>query len=362
MSNKTLIVYIKPINTSFIRGDQKIFEKFFEVKSIQLNQSNGKFLFGLRLVKLFFLLLANCFRKDVLFVSWFADYHSAIMVFITKLMRKKSVIFIGGQEAISYPELKKGVYRKKFRGEFVKFALRNTSLIISNHKSLIYHENYYYNHENPHIDGIKHYVPGLKTPTEIIYNGIDPTLIKRDKSIKKQSNLVLTVGTMNQIGDFYNKGFDIFIHAASANKDLNFTLIGLNPKYINWTEENYQVSKISNLEIIPSFCPQEILNQKYNEAKVFVQASITEGMPNTLSEAMLLECIPVGSNVNGIPDAIGETGVIIEHRSAENLEKCIWTAMKLNTGKEARERVLNMFSFSRREKEILEKIQELIKI
>jgi len=75
------------------------------------------------------------------------------------------------------------------------------------------------------------------------------------------------------------------------------------------------------------------LNEKYNQAKVFVQASITEGMPNTLSEAMLLECIPVGSNINGIPDAIGETGIIIKHRKVEELEIGINKALKMNTGK-----------------------------
>lgn len=361
METKTRVVYIKPINTSFIRGDQRILEKYFDVKAIQLNQSNGKLFFAFRLIKLFFFLLFHAPYRDVVFISWFADYHSAITTFVANLFLKKSVIFIGGQEAISYPELNKGVYRKKIRGKFVKYALRNTSLIIANHKSLIYHENSYYNSNNPHIDGVKHYVDGLKTPTEIIYNGIDPTLFRRDESIQKKDNLVLTVGTMNQIGDFYNKGFDLFIEAAKRNQSLEFVLIGLNPNYIQWTEETYHVSGIRNLKIVPSFCPQEVLNQYYNQARIFVQASITEGMPNTLSEAMLLECIPVGSNVNGIPDAIGEFGVIIEHRSVESLEDCIWDAMKLETGKEARKRVLELFSFERREKEIIEKILAVMK-
>ena len=242
----------------------------------------------------------------------------------------------------------------------MKYALRNTNLIIANHKSLIYHENYYYKNENPHIDCIQHYVLNLKTKTEIVYNGIDSTLFKRDESIHKQDNLVLSVGTMSQIGDFYNKGFDLFIQVAAKNKKLDFVLIGLNPNYLDWTEENYKVSQIPNLQIIPSFCPQEILNQKYNQAKVFVQASITEGMPNTLSEAMLLECIPVGSNVNGIPDAIGDTGVIIKHRKVEELEKGILQALEMKTGKAARERVLDLFTISLREEKLLEITKKII--
>jgi glycosyltransferase involved in cell wall biosynthesis len=360
MGNKTHIIYIKPVNSSFIRGDQQILEKQYEVKTFLMDQNKNKVAYGWKLFMLFFYLLSNMFRKNVLFVSWFADYHSALMVLAANLSHKKSVIFIGGQEAVSYPELKKGVYRKKIRGICVKYALRNTSLIIANHKSLIYHENRYYNMENPHIDGIQHYVPNLKTRAEILYNGINTDRFERDESMTKQSNLVLTVGTMSQIGDFYNKGFDLFIQVAKRNRGIDFVLIGLNPNYLEWTEENYYVSQIQNLRIIPSFCPQKILSQKYNEAKVFVQASITEGMPNTLSEAMLFECVPVGSNVNGIPDAIGDTGVIVKQRNVEDLEKAILEALDLNSGSAARQRVLNMFSFRLREERLLEIIKELI--
>ena len=359
MNNNSRIIYIKPANSSFIRGDQQIFEKKYKVTPFLMNQNKNNFIYGIQLFKLFFYLLFCVFRKNIIFVSWFADYHSALMAFVAKLIHKKSVIFIGGQEAVSYPELKKGVYRKKFRGICVKFALRNTTLIIANHKSLIYHENYYYNPEKPHIDGIKHYVDGLNTKTEIVFNGIDSSKFKRDLSIEKENNLILTVGTMSQIGDFYNKGFDLFIEAARRNSELNFVLIGLSPNYLDWTEENYKVSQIKNLQIIPSFCPHEVLNEKYNKAKVFVQASITEGMPNTLSEAMLLECIPVGSNINGIPDAIGDTGIVIKQRRVEDLEAGIMQALEMNSGKMARQRVLNMFSFEKREKEILEIISAL---
>jgi len=360
MENKMRIIYIKPANSSFIRGDQQILEKQYEVIPFLMDQNRNKMVYGWKLIVLFFSLLSNLKRKDVIFVSWFADYHSAIMAFVAKLIHTKSIIFIGGQEAVSYPELNKGVYRKKIRGLFVKYALRNTSLIIANHKSLIYHENSYYNSKNPHIDGIQHYVSNLKTPTEILYNGINTRLFKRNELISKQENMVLTVGTMNQLGDFYNKGFDLFIQVAERNRGIDFVLIGLNPKFLEWTEETYHVSNIENLQIIPSFCPQDILIQKYNQAKVFVQASITEGMPNTLSEAMLFECIPVGSNVNGIPDAIGDAGIIVNEKSVIDLENCILKAMKLNLGKDARNRVLKMYNQSSREKKLLEILHELV--
>ncbi len=359
-SEKTIkIIYIKPNDSSFINGDQKILEKFANVSPLLLYQLKGKIKYGLMNIKMIFILISKVFTKNILFITWFADYHSAVMVFIAKLTGKKSIIFIGGQETVCYKELNKGVYRNKIRSFFVKYALKNSTLIIANHKSLIYHENYYYNQVNPHIDGIKHYVKGFKTPVEIINNGIDPNKFTRNNSIQKEDNLVLTVGSMSQIGDFYNKGFDLFIQVAKRNPQLQFILIGLNPDFLSWTEENYSFSKILNLKIIPSYCPQIILNESYNKAKVFVQASITEGMPNTLSEAMLLECIPVGSNINGIPDAIGDTGIIIKNRSVEYLEKGILEALQLDTAAKARERVISLFSFKKRETEIIFHIKRI---
>lgn len=348
----TTIVFVIPNKSTFISGDQKLFEKYYKVRPFIMKQLKGKFYYAVRNLKLFFYLLSFAFKKDVIFVTWFADYHAATMVLAARLIGKKSLIFIGGQEAVCYPELRKGVYRKKVRGLMVAYALRNTDLIIANHKSLIYHENFYYNQENPHIDGIKHYVSRLKTPIQIVYNGIDSSRIIRDKSLSKQENLILTVGTMNQVGDFYNKGFDLFIQAAERNPQLNFILIGLNKAYLDWADEEYHFRSIPNLKVIPTFCPDEVLNECYNKAKVFVQASITEGMPNTLSEAMLLGCIPVGSNINGIPDAIGDTGVVIKRRTVEDLEAGILDALKLNTSNQARERVIQLFSIELREQKL----------
>ena len=98
----------------------------------------------------------------------------------------------------------------------------------------------------------------------------------------------------------------------------------------------------------------------YNRAKVFVQASITEGMPFTLNEAMLCECIPVGSNVNGIPDAIGDTGIIVKKRSADVLEDAIRQALQLNTGAVARKCALDNFSMPKHREELLELFEKLL--
>ena len=354
------ILYIKPVDRAFILFDQRLLEKHFNVKHFLLNRDRGGFYFLYKIIRLFFFLLFNA-RGSMAMVTWFGDYHAAIMTFIGNLFNIKVVIFVGGQETICYPELKKGVFRTRFRAGVVRYALKNASLIIPNHQSLIYHENYYYNNKGKK-DGIKYYIPDIKTRIEIIPNGINTEKFFRDSTIPKDDHMVLTVGTMTSIYDFMNKGFDLFFEIAARNKDLNFILIGIKAQFMDWVEMNYHPSKIENLLLVPSFCPFSVLFEYYNKAKVFVQASITEGMPNTINEAMLCECIPVGSNVNGIPDAMGGNGVILNSRLATELEKAVRKALTMNSGYSARQHVLENYTYKLREERLITLLKEILAV
>jgi glycosyltransferase involved in cell wall biosynthesis len=352
------ILYVKHANSTFIMSDQLILQKRYRVVPFLVDQKKPGLYFAGRMVSLFFFLLRHAWGSDAM-VTWFGDYHSALMVFAGRLLHVRVIIFAGGQEAVCYPELGKGVYQKKWRGRFVSYALRNAYMIIPNHGSLICHENHYYTPDGKK-DGIKFYNPGIKTPMTIIPNGIDSSKYFRDPAIQKIPHEVLTVGTMSSIADFLNKGFDLFIETARRNPGYSFTLIGIKRAFMPWIEENYQVSSMKNLKLVFSFCPDDVLFEAYNRAKVFVQASITEGMPNTLNEAMLCECIPVGSNINGIPDAIGDTGILVMRRDADELEKAVHRALLLNTGSMARDRVLANFTLALREERVLKLFNEII--
>ena len=54
------------------------------------------------------------------------------------------------------------------------------------------------------------------------------------------------------------------------------------------------------------------LKTLYGLNEFYFQGSKIEGLPNVLCEAMLCECIPLGNRVFGIPNAIGDTGIIFE--------------------------------------------------
>ena len=352
------ILYIKHADSSFILSDQHILEQQYRVVPFLFTGKKTGWHFATQMIRLSLFIIAHAHRSRAL-VTWFGDYHSALMTLMGKILGKKVIIFAGGQEAICYPELQKGVYYKKWRGRFVRFALKNATLIIPNHTSLIYHQNFYYTPDGKK-DGISFYIPGIHTPMVVVPNGIDVDKYYRDTAIPKNPAGVLTVGTMSSNVDFLNKGFDLFAEMARRNADLHFTLIGIKKQFMPWIEENYHITSIPNLELIYSHCPDKVLFEQYNRATVYVQASITEGMPNTLNEAMLCECIPVGSNVNGIPDAIGETGIIVGKRDVAQLDQSVRKAFDLNSGPAARQHVLNNFTFLRREQNLLKLFSQYI--
>ena len=352
------ILYIKSGNTTFYAIDQEILEEKYLVVPYLLPKNQRGLKFVVKMISLAVFLIKNQ-RHTSAFITWFADYHAAVIVFVARLFGKKAIIFAGGQEAICYPELKKGVYYKRFRGVCVKYALRNASHIIPNHQSLIWHENFYYSQDGKK-DGIKYYIPDIKTPMTVISNGVDTSKFYRDSTIPKENDRILTVGTMGGISDFFNKGFDLFIEMAGRFPEKKFTLIGFRKEFMPWIEHNYKISEIPNLETILFYCPDDVLFMNYNRAKVFVQASITEGMPFTLNEAMLCECIPVGSNVNGIPDAIGGSGVIVMKRSADDLEKAVRQALQLDSGEEARQRALDNFSMPKHREKLLDLLGQIL--
>jgi glycosyltransferase involved in cell wall biosynthesis len=342
---KSCILYIQPTKSTFMEVDYAILNSTYHVDKLFLNQTS-KLSYITNLLTLFFSL--HRLNKYTAFVVWFGDYHSAVAAFIKTILKKKMILFIGGYDAVYYPDKNIGVY---------KYAINNSDLIITNTESLIESNNLYID-SSERKSGLKHIIRNFHSHYEVIYNGIDVT--KADAFNKaKEAKLVLTTGATANWEDIYNKGYDILIEVARMLPDYEFVFVGIAERWLQRLETEFHYKELSNLKILP-IIPQQELFELFSISKVYAQPSISEGMPNALLEAMLFECIPVGSNVAGIPTVIDKYGVIISTRSASLLAAAIRKASDMDSGKAASNFIKENFSVQQRTIKICDAIERCI--
>ncbi len=341
------MLFIHPGFSSFVKKDYQILTKHFEIKNFCYKTSKKLTINLQSQIKMFVWLLKNIWLAKFIYI-WFADYHSFMPVLFGKIFKKKSIIIVGGYDAVSIPELEFGVFYKKFRSSFAKFSYKNANIIIPVDESLIESVNYYIKKDGLKI-GIKYFVPGINTKIITIPTGYNSKILYKKNKIKKE-RIVLSIGGVSSLQTYRRKGFDFLIDIARKMSKVKFIIVGLKGNIYDYAKKHVA----DNVEL-HKFIPNNELINIYSKAKVFCQFSLSEGLPNTLCEAMLCECIPVGSNVNGIPRAIGDCGFVLKERNVDMAVKLIEKAMNSHEdlGKKARERIMKNFTLGQRENKII---------
>lgn len=359
---KILFVKRDDANAKFVTNDIQILRRHFDVDVDEVHMPKN-FAIIVTFIKSFFSYLFRIPKYDLIY-SWFADYHTFLPVMIGKMYGKKSIICVGGYEATYIPEIEMGVFtstsfRKRARRFCTTYSHKNCSLILPVDDSLVENVNTYIYSEDPSRpplrDGIRNMIPGIKTPMKTVRLGYDPEIFKRNEKINKERAVVCAGYIMNKY-EFMRKGFDVLFECAKKMPDVKFILIGLNEEHFSMLNS----SGIKNLELHRKVNYDELI-RLYSSAKVYAQLSLFEGMPSTICEAMLCSCIPVGSDVNGIPDIIRDTGIVVKKKDIELIVESINEALELPeiSGIKARERIINLFEIGKREKELVEIVHSM---
>jgi glycosyltransferase involved in cell wall biosynthesis len=332
-----MILFIHTIRASFVMTDLEILSKHSEVQCFQypLDKLGKKLMSHIRCqLALLIFLSKNILRADCLYI-WFADYHAFLPVLFGKVFKKRILLILGGYDVTYIPELKYGSFSNPLRILCTRFALRYASMLLPVHSSL--------------ADEVRQRVKKINGRIIPLSTGYYPQHWYCDQ-IKKDT--VLTVGNINSLQTYRRKGIDFFIAVAERCPQYQFHIIGLSQEIIDGISLPHNVIPIG-------FLPRTELRLFYARAKVYVQFSVYEGLPNVLCEAMLCECIPVGSTANGIPDAIGDCGYILKEKTVQQACTCITAAMATGqeTAKRARQRIIDHFSISARENFLVSLIQ-----
>lgn len=361
---KALFVKQFTLNPKFITNDIDLLRTEYDVTTDNVRTSKGiSTIFAL--VKQYFYLLFNIWKFKFVFI-WFADYHSFLPVLFAKVFGKKSIICAGGYECTYIPEVNCGVFtnatlKKRARNFCAAFSLKHCSLILPVDESLIENVNTYIYSDTPGKeplhDGIKHFIPGIKTAFETLHLGYDPEIFKMLPGVQKERSII-SAGLIINDDEFRRKGFDLLVEAAKIMTDVKFVLVGLNDEFY----EKLSALKLPNLHL-DKIVSYERLIEEYSKAKVFAQISMFEGMPSTICEAMMCGCVPVGSNVNGLPKIVDGCGYLIKEKNVKDL--CSTLLIALNSIPEleikAREHIMNIFSIEQRKSKLLKIIDQLLR-
>jgi len=331
MTNKKRIkvVFIHTVFSTFVENDFNILSSKFYVKKYQYKVSKSLYINFKEQIKLLFWLLNNIwFAKAT--VIWFGDYHSLLPILFSKILSIKSFLILGGYDVAVIPELNYGSFYSPLRSFFtynsIKFANCNLAVsefLMEEAKARISNAN-----------------------VKVLYTGHSETKFYPGNQLKQ--NIVLTVGAGNNLERIRIKGIDFFLKIARVLTQYKFVLIGTGDhvkKELGFLPANVKIE--GRVE-------DDILLKYYQQAKVYAQFSLREGLPSAVCEAMLCECVVVGSNNGGIPIALGECGFILEDYDVEKASKLVVEAMNADSGlgKKARKRVIQNFSHSKRETEL----------
>jgi glycosyltransferase involved in cell wall biosynthesis len=325
VNNKPRILFTATFLTPFIQEDLQTLHAQYAVTEV-ISSGIGTFRKFLTEIK----------RCDMTF-SWFASVYSATLVFIAKLYGKKSIIILGGVDVAKEKEYDYGIWNSWWKSKVVRYGITHADAVLAVDESLKREAIRLAQYDGGNI--------------QVVPTGYDP---QQWKPGAVKENFVLSVGIAHTIARFKKKGFDILLDVAHNMPDVEFILIGI----AETVAQKFTVPR--NVRIYPALSQQELL-MYYRKARVYCQLSRHEGLPNSLCEAMLCECIPVGSNRFGIPNGIGDTGFIVDPEQRDEIINAVRNALMLNAdaGKKARKRIIEKFPQTLRAARLHQAIQSL---
>lgn len=275
-----------------------------------------------------FLKIFSGVRRAEVSLCRFADNHALLTLIISKILKRKFLVIVGGYEVARIKNLRYGLNRSMFFPKVVKWIFR-----FADHVLPVSH-----NLKEDAIEQIKTEGNNIT----VIPNGFDSDLFRPSGKDKEQ--IVLSSGICNDMPTFFLKGIDTLLKTAEHIPKIHFFIIGISEKL----QKKIETLRPQNVTVIASL-PQEKLISYYQRAKVYCQLSLREGHPNSLCEAMLCECVPVGSDVPGMKNVMNKIGFLVPLQNPSATAKAIEKALQSTEGLKAREKIKQDYSLQKRE-------------
>ena len=323
------LLYVHSRRASFVAIDREILAERYEVEDLY---QPGRWPNPLGVVR-------GVLRADVVF-GWFASWHTFFPITLAWLLRKPSVLVIGGFDTANMPDIGYGYQQGGIRRAASLWIMRRARRLVTNSQYS--------------LSEIERNTPIPPERVRVVHHGV-PDPFGEPPGAKRQE--ALTVGGIDRT-TLVQKGQLPFVEAARLLPDVTFTFAG---KWLDDSVEQLRARAGENVHFT-GWLSDEDLHATYRRAAVYVQASRHEGFGLAVAEAMLAGCVPVVMNVTAMPEVVGEAGVLIESQEPDAVAEGVRRALELGppASARARERILSAFPMERRRDGILRAVEDAL--
>jgi glycosyltransferase involved in cell wall biosynthesis len=323
------ILYVHSRKASFVAMDREILAERFEIEDLY---QPGRWPHPLKLVR-------GVLHADLVF-GWFASWHTFFPITLASLLRKPSVLVIGGFDTANMPDIDYGHQRGGLRRHASRWIFRRATRLITN--------------SSYSLTEIERNTPIPSSRITVVPHGV-PDRVGEVPAAKDR--LALTVGAVDH-GTLVQKGQGPFVQAARELPDVAFVVAG---EWLDDAVEQLRAQAGPNVEFTGWLSDEELLDL-YRRARVYVQASRHEGFGLAVAEAMLAGCVPVVMNATAMPEVVGDAGVLIESQRPRDVAEGVRRALELgpDAARRARERILISFPMESRREGILRVADEAL--
>jgi glycosyltransferase involved in cell wall biosynthesis len=323
------LLYVHSRKASFVAIDRDILAERFEIEDLY---QPGRVPNPLAVIR-------GVLKADLVF-GWFASWHTFLPITLAWLLRKPSVMVIGGFDTANMPEIGYGHQRGGLRRHASRWIFRRATRLITN--------------SSYSLSEIERNTPIPPERVTVVHHGV-PDPFKQAPGEKERS--ALTVGAIDR-STLVQKGQLPFVQAASELPNVRFVFAG---KWLDDAVDELRAVAPPNVELTGWLSDDE-LHAAYRRAAVYVQASRHEGFGLAVAEAMLAGCVPVVMNVTAMPEVVGDAGVLIESQEpaavADGIRRAL--AMGPDAAARARARILTTFPMESRRDGILRVVDEAL--
>jgi glycosyltransferase involved in cell wall biosynthesis len=279
-------------------------------------------------------------RADLVF-GWFASWHTFFPITLAWLLRKPSVLIIGGFDTANMPDIGYGYQRGGLRRAASRWIMRRARRLVTNSRYS--------------LSEIERNTPIPPERVTVIHHGVPDPFGELPPAPKER--MAMTVGAIDRT-TLVQKGQRPFVEAAARLPDVRFVFAG---KWLDGAVEELRDGASENVELT-GWLSDEDLRDAYRRAAVYVQASRHEGFGLAVAEAMLAGCVPVVMDVTAMPEVVGDAGVLISSQDADAVAAGVKRALELGPEAQgrARERILTEFPMERRREGILRVVEDAL--